>query len=112
MKRYWIVRGLKLAVFAAVAVGVVSAVVMGLWNWVMPTAFGLPAITLGQALGLLVLSRLLMGGLGGGMGRRMHWRHRMRERWEQMTPEQREQFMKGMQRRCGRFEPPATEPVS
>ena len=112
MKRYWIARGLKFVVFAAVAVVAASAAVMWLWNWVMPVTFGLPEITLGRALGLLVLSRILLGGFRGGMGRRMHWRHRMRERWEQMTPEQREQFTAGMQRRCGPAEPRATEPAS
>jgi len=79
---------------------------------VMPTTFGLPIIGLGQALGLLVLSRILVGGFRGGTGRRMHWRHRIRERREQMTPEQREQFMAGMQRRCGPLALGPSEPVS
>ena len=109
MRKYWIARGLKFVAFAAVAVVAASAVVMWLWNWVMPATFGLPAITLGRALGLLVLSRILLGGLSGGMSRRMHWRHRMRERWERMTPEQREQFTAGMQRRCGPVETRATD---
>ena len=112
MRRYWIARGVKWVAVAAAVVAVASAVVMGLWNWVMPATFGLPVITLGQAMGLLVLSRILLGGFRGGMGRGMHWRHRMRERWEQMTPEQRERFMEGMQHRCGRVEPRATEPAS
>ena len=112
MRRYWILRALRFAAFAIVAVVIASAVVMWLWNWLMPATFGLPAIGLGQALGLLVLSRILVGGFRGGMGRRMHWRHRMRERWEQMTPEQREQFMAGMQRRCGPVEPRPTEQAS
>lgn len=103
-----IARGLRFVAFGAVAVMVASAVVMTLWNWVIPATFGLPAITFWRALGLLALSRILLGGFHGGMGRRMHWRHRMRERWEQMTPEQRAKFMEGMQHRCGRFEPDAT----
>ena len=61
MKRYWIARGLKFVVFAAVAVVAASAAVMWLWNWVMPVTFGLPEITLGRALGLLVLSRYSSG---------------------------------------------------
>ena len=44
--------------------------------------------------------------------RRMHWRHRMRERWERMSPEERERFMAGMQRGCGRFASRTTEPVA
>ena len=112
MKRYWIARGIKFVVFAALAVTVASALVMTLWNWVMPATFGLPVLTLGRAFALLVLSRLLLGGFSGGMGRRMHWRHRMRERWEQMSPDERERFMAGMQRGCGRFASRTTEPVA
>ena len=112
MKRYWIARGLRWVVFGAVGLAVASAVVMWLWNWVVPATFGLPVISLGQALALLVLSRLLLGGFRGGLGRRMHWRHRMRERWERMTPEQRERFMAGMRRRSGPSEPGATEPTA
>ena len=107
MRKYWFARGLKFVAFAALAVTVGSAVVMWLWNWVMPGTFGLPELTLGKAFALLVLSRILLGGLHGGMGRRMHWRHRMRERLEQMSPEQRDQFMKGMGGRCGHVEPHA-----
>jgi hypothetical protein len=41
----------------------------------------------------------------------MHWRGRMRERWERMTPEEREKFRESMRgRHCGPFGPPAAEP--
>jgi hypothetical protein len=103
MKAYGIVRAVKFLLFAAIAVTVFSAVVMGLWNWLMPTLFGLRLMTFWQALGLLVLSRILFGRLGGGPGRwRIQGRHRMMERLNQMTPEEREKFMEGMKgRRCG-----------
>jgi hypothetical protein len=103
---------MKFVVFAAVAVTMASVVVMTLWNWVMPVTFGLPPLTLGRAFALLLLSRLLLGGFAGPMGRRTHWRHRMRERWEQMSLEERERFMAGMQRGCGRFASRTTEPVA
>ncbi len=32
-----------------------------LWNWLMPVIFGLPALSLMQAFGLLVLSSLFFG---------------------------------------------------
>jgi hypothetical protein len=112
MRRYWFARGVKFIVFVALAVMVASALVMTLWNWVMPATFGLPVLTLGRAFALLVLSRLLLGGFSGRMGRSMHWRHRMRERWEQMSPEERERFMAGMQQGCGRFASRTTEPVA
>ena len=101
MKRHWR-KALKFLVFAVVAAVVLSAAVMSLWNWLMPPIFGWRLITFWQALGLLVLSRMLFGRFGGGPGRRMHWRHRMMERWNQMTPEERERFAEGMRGRCQR----------
>lgn len=95
---------LKVIVIIAAVITVVSFVTMHLWNWLMPAVFGLKAITWPQALGLLVLSKILLGGFrrpgwrgGPGWG----WRHRMRERWEQMTPEERERFRAGMRGRWG-----------
>ncbi len=86
-----------LLMIGAVALAVFSAIVMLLWNWLAPALFHLPAITLVQALGLLVLSRILFGSFGGGHhGRRRHWRGRMRDRWEHMTPEERENLRRGM----------------
>jgi len=102
MKRYGFVRAVKFLVFAIAAVAVFSAAVMALWNWLMPAVFGFRLITFWQALGLLVLSRILFGRLGGRPGWRMHWRDRMIERVNQMTPEEREKFFAGMKgRHCG-----------
>src|SRR5436189_1477043 len=85
--------------------------VLHLWNWLMPATFGLHPITYWQALGLLGLSWLLFGGprtwFGGG--HRGHWQHRVRARWESMTPEERERFRHGMARRCGHEAAPAPE---
>jgi len=94
-------RGLRFLLLAAVAVAVLGFGVMALWNRLMPDLFGWRSISFGQALGLLILTRLLFGGFRGGPGRHMLWRARMRERWEQMTPEEREKFREGM-RGCGR----------
>lgn len=99
MKKFWLVRALKVALFACVAIGLLSFVVMSLWNALLPGIFSVRAISIWQALGLLVLSKILFGGFRpyGGGGR--HWRKRMMERWEQMTPEERDKFKRGM--RCG-----------
>lgn len=40
-----------------------------LWNWLMPELFGLTAISYWQALGILVLAKLIFG-MGGGCHRR------------------------------------------
>src|SRR5215472_3276250 len=87
---------------AAVAfVTVFSFVVMQLWNWLGPALFGARMITFWQALGILVLSKILFGGFRGRPGYGGHWRRRMRDRWEQMTPEERERFRQGAFSACG-----------
>ncbi|HYN19343.1 MAG TPA: hypothetical protein VE078_00165 [Thermoanaerobaculia bacterium] len=98
-------RLVRIAVFVTIVLLIVVAgfgnAVKQLWNWLMPALFGLPAIHFWQAVGLLSLSWLLFGGWRGfGHGR--PWRYRMRERWENMTPEERERFRTGMESRCGR----------
>ncbi|HEV2230396.1 MAG TPA: hypothetical protein VGR86_15735 [Steroidobacteraceae bacterium] len=103
----WMVRGIAKGVAIAAAVivfiGVFSWAVMLLWNYVVPPVFHGPAIGYWQALALLVLCRILFGGLRGWRGGHGHWRrHMRRERWESLTPEERarlrERFMEG----CGR----------
>jgi len=106
MRRNRFARVARFILFAIAAAAVMSFVVMSLWNWLMPPVFGLHLITFWQAAGLLVLGRVLFGGFLGGWRRGMHWRGRMMERWEQMTPEEREKFRAGMQGRCGHFAPP------
>src|SRR6201996_5139590 len=94
-------KAVKIAIFAAVAATVLGFLVKTLWNSLMPPIFGWHLITFWQGLGLLVLSKILFGGFhrhGGRGGNR--WRQPMEERWEQMTPEEREKVRKGM--RCGR----------
>jgi hypothetical protein len=92
----------------ALALVLFTFLVMSLWNWLTPALFGWKLITFWQAAALLILSKILFGGFRGGHGGPRHWRRRMMDRWEQMTPEERETFRKGMQSRCGDFGP-ATE---
>ncbi len=110
MNRACFTRGLKIAVLVAAAVAGFSFVVMSLWNWLMPALFGWRAIGFLEAVGLLVLSRILFGGWRGRAGHGMHWRARMAERWERMTPEERETFRQGMRGCCGRSGPPPSGP--
>jgi hypothetical protein len=80
-------------VFMAAGFG---AVVMLLWNWLLPVMFGLATINFWQALGLLVLCRILFGSFGGrhGLNRHgMHGRDHIRKKWMKMTPEQRKEFV-------------------
>lgn len=102
MRRPWFLRILKFLLFAALFVAVAGLVVMRLWNWLTPALFGWHVITFWQAVGILVLSKILLGGFRGRPGWHPYWRRRMMERWEQMTPEERQKFKEGM-RGCGPF---------
>lgn len=101
-------RGVKMAVMVVVFGALCGFIVMSLWNWLAPVLFGWRTINFWQALGLLLLSKILFGGIRGGGGHGRHWRRGMRERWESMTPEQREQMRQRLQACCGHF--PSTEP--
>jgi len=110
MRRNWFLKALKIALFAALFITLAGLVVMRLWNWLTPALFGWHSITFWQALGILILSKLLFGGFRGRPGWRSHWRQRMMERWEQMTPEEREKFRQGMRGRCDVFGTRTAEP--
>ena len=87
-------------------------VVKLLWNWLLPPLFGWRTITFWQAFALLALCRILFGhhGWRGGRGwNRERMRERMNERWQHMTPEERERMRNRWKMACG-FEPPANEP--
>ena len=75
------------------AIAIFGFGIMSLWNWLVPALFGGKLITFWQALGMLVLSRILVGGFS---------RPRVVHKWEQLTPEEREKFRGAMdRRRCG-----------
>jgi hypothetical protein len=95
-----------LAILLFIALG--GEIVQQLWNWLLPPLFGWRQITFWQALGMLVLCRILFGGFGGHGGHRSKFRRRMAERWEHMTPEERERLRQRMRERCG-FGPSSSE---
>ena len=90
----------KVVLFIALAVGALGWVVMTLWNALLPSLFAWPAISFVQAIGLLVLSRILLGGWRGPGFGGPPWRRHMHERWAQMTPEEREKFRASLRGRC------------
>ena len=90
-------RHLGKLLFVVLALAALGGAVMLLWNAVMPGVFiGARTIDYLQALGLLVLSRILLGGFRGhgGWHARQHWAGR----WQAMSPEEREQFRRHMPR--------------
>jgi hypothetical protein len=107
MRNYRFFKALKIAAFVILASLVFGFVIMHLWNWLIPAIFGLHRITFWQGLGLFVFSKILFGGFHRGHGGRRHWKQHMQERWEKMSPEEREKFRAGMRGRRGcRFNSP------
>ncbi|MGP8175552.1 MAG: hypothetical protein ACLP7O_13530 [Terracidiphilus sp.] len=99
-RNWWIWFVAPLAIAAFIWIG--GEVVMHLWNWLLPMLFGWKQITFWQALGLLVLCRILFGGYGGHGHDSSKWRGPKDKRWEGMTPEEREKFRQDMRSRwCG-----------
>lgn len=86
----------KIAILALFGIAALSGLVMLLWNWLLPELFfGVKEIGYLQALGLLVLSRILFGGWRGHCG------HRHQPPREGMTPEERERLQGRMRNWCG-----------
>ena len=105
-RKFWLLRGLRFFFFAALFIAVAGFATQALWNWLMPALFRLPAITLGQTYGLLLLSRILFGGFRGERSgnwtrKRREWQQRMTGQMEHLSPEAREKFRQQMQTRCG-----------
>jgi hypothetical protein len=105
-RKFWLLRGLRFFLFAALFVTAAVFLTQYLWNWLMPDLFNLPKIGITQTFGLLLLSRILFGFRGGRPGsgwaqKRKAWQQRMAGRMEHLSPEAREKFRQQMQTRCG-----------
>ena len=105
-KMIWIVPAAIIGMALFIAIG--GEIVLHLWNWLLPPLFGWRLLTFWQAIGMLALCRVLFGGVSGRGMRHSYSGRRMAERWERMTPEEREKFRQGMRGRCG-FDTPASE---
>lgn len=117
MKRFTWQKCVGIVLLIALGIMFFGLLVMGLWNWIVPGVFSGPQITFGEALGILVLSKILFGGFsGGGKWKHHHcgcgyghggshhwkdkWKEKMAARMANMTPEEKEKFKQKMYR-CG-----------
>jgi len=82
--------GFKYAGFGVLGVAAVfgfTFVVMWLWNWLVPDVFNGPVLGYWQTLGLLILSKILFSGIGGGKGEKSS--HSRKQRCEDDFPKSR-----------------------
>ncbi len=98
-------RGLRFLAFVLFFAGAASALVMWLWNYVLAAAVeGVRPISFWQALGLLLLARILFGGfrMGYPPAYRKHnpkYGH-LKDKWMDMSPEERARFKEAWRKRC------------
>lgn len=82
-----------------------SAIVMFLWNTLIPGILGLATINFWQALGLLVLARVLFGSINSNFSTnreiRLSRHNLVHEKWMKMTPEERKEFIRHRHYRHG-----------
>ncbi|MDG1332328.1 MAG: hypothetical protein P8P74_08350 [Crocinitomicaceae bacterium] len=78
------------------------AVVMFLWNSILPDVTGVNTINYWQAMGIFVLSKILFGGFGPGRGPRGRNRKRekMKQRFMEMDAEEKSRFKEEWKKRC------------
>ena len=109
MKAHGILRVPVILVLVSLALTIFSFVVKWLWNWLMPGLFGLHVISFWQALGVLVLSKILFSSFHARPGGSRDWRMRFIRRWDHMTPGEREAFRAGLRKGCS---PAGSSPAS
>jgi hypothetical protein len=80
-----------------------SAVVMLLWNALLPDIFGLTTINFWQAAGLLLFCRILFGGIGSKVLAAHNNRKFIQNKWEKMGIEARRKFMENDNHFCNGF---------
>ncbi len=84
-----------------------SFIIMALWNNILvAVVHGVSVITFWQALGLFALSKIFFGGFPGKPGWRGHGLRRremeeMRNKWFNLSPEERKDFKQKLKNRCG-----------
>ena len=105
MKPWWMMKVVKMVVFLVVGAILLGAIVMLLWNALVPDLFHGPEITFLQSVGLLVLSHILLRGWGhwrySNGWRHDRWRRKFEEKLAAMAPEEREKFKEEWEHRCG-----------
>lgn len=90
-----------IVIFGALAIAGFGYLFMWLWNWLVPTLFNGPVVSYWQGVGLLVLSKILLGGPGGRGGKCCckgggGWKNRWKEKFENMDDTERNEFKNRM----------------
>lgn len=107
-KGKWFLRCVLVGILFALLFGFLT---MALWNWLIPSLFNGPVISFLEALGLLLLAKILFSGWAGrrqcGGGGSTHWKKHYYEKLATLSPEDRERFKSRMREKwCSAGKPP------
>jgi len=82
--KFYVTKGVKVLVFALFIIGLFTLacyILMRLWNWLMPDIFGLATLTFWQAVGIMIIAKLIFGfGGGGSSSKRSNRSNKWKER--------------------------------
>ena len=108
MKNWLIKKGFKVIVFCALFFVLIGGLTMALWNSLIPQLFNGPRITFIQAVGIIILSKILFGGFKPGwrgskcsQEDKAQWKKRWEDKIASLSPEDKEKFRSKMAGKCG-----------
>ncbi|GAC1451845.1 MAG: hypothetical protein NVSMB7_14480 [Chitinophagaceae bacterium] len=115
-KVFFVKKAIAILVFVFAFIAGLSFAVMAIWNNVLVSVLHVGVISFWQALGIFGLAKILFGcfpgGRWGGRGTgrwREHIEGGMKEKWMNMSPEEREKFKQDWRGRCSRWGRPSAE---
>jgi hypothetical protein len=111
-KKFWIKKIIGFTALAAAFGSLLSYVVMRLWNGILTEVVHVSPISFVQAIGILVLSKILFGGFHGRWGGGCpgnHFKNEMKEKWHSMSPEERERMKEEWRNKCRSWRKPHNE---
>ena len=110
-KKFWFKKIIGFTILAIAITSLLGFIVMSLWNSILVAVLHVSLINFWQALGILILSKILFGGFKGRWGghRGGGWKHELHEKWHTMTPEEREKIKQEWRSRYRVWGKPDTE---
>lgn len=100
----------KFVVMGIAFLALFTYVVMLLWNWLVPELFSGPILTYWQTLGILVLSKILLSGLGHGPRDKRSWHSKDHRIHRHPGSDWRKKFEEKMNGKVGEEPIPEGEP--
>ncbi len=100
-KKFWIKKVIGFTLIAFACLAGLAWVVMLLWNNVLIEVVSVSAVTYWQALGLLILSKILFGGFRGkGGDYKRKWKEKMEHKLSGLSETEREKIKEEWRQRC------------